>query len=283
MISRSGVPMPPKRVKVFAVFWLLVQIWFVRAAISESRGVAPLPAFGVEDLAFAAHAENDPSGPRPEQVPPNPISPSWQKEIVDTAAGAEYLTDPEKQVILEINMVRADPAEYARRFLVPLRSYYRRTRLQFPGELPILTHEGVRALDECIRELQVAKPVSALSPAKGLALAARDHARDQGTTGMTGHFGSAGSTPPNRISRYGTWDISAGEDIDYGNADPQRIVISLLVDDGVASRGHRAILLDGGFRFVGVSLGPHSVYRHMCVLDFAGSYRAGEAYRLEVR
>jgi uncharacterized protein YkwD len=110
-------------------------------------------------------------------------------------------------------------------------------------------------------------------PKKGLALAARDHARDQAATGALGHMGSDNSTPIDRISRYGIWDKTAGENIDYGNGDPRRIVVSLLIDDGITSRGHRLNLLNGGFKFVGVSTGAHSVYRHMCVMDFAGSYR----------
>ena len=114
-------------------------------------------------------------------------SPQWKKESVDTTAGADDLTDGERQVIIEINMARTAPAEYARRFLVPLRSYYYRTLLQYPGEIAILTHEGVRALDECIQELLVTKPLFPLSPKKGLALATRDHTGDQATTGAIGH------------------------------------------------------------------------------------------------
>jgi uncharacterized protein YkwD len=68
-------------------------------------------------------------------------------------------------------------------------------------------------------------------------------------------------------------DISAGENINYGNDDARRIVASLLIDDGVPSRGHRRNLLNGTFKFVGVSIGPHPVYGHMCVIDFAGSYQ----------
>jgi len=197
----------------------------------------------------------------------------WKTEIVDTTAAAEDLTEIERQVIIEINMARTAPAEYASRFLVPLRSFYRRTLLQYPGEIGILTQEGVLALDECISALQAAKPVSPLSPAKGLALAARAQVKDQATTGAIGHMGSDNSTPIDRIGRYGKWNITAGENIDYGNGDPRRIVISLLIDDGVPSRGHRMNLLDARFKFVGVSVGAHSVYRHMCVMDFVGAYR----------
>jgi uncharacterized protein YkwD len=201
------------------------------------------------------------------------MSTKWKKETVDTTAGAEYLSDREKQVIIEINMVRTIPAEYARSFLVPLRSYYRNKLLRYPGESAILTHEGIRALDECIEELQTIKPLPSLSPKKGLTLAARDHARDQATTGAIGHTGRDNSTFSGRLNRYGNWDISAGENIDYGQADARRIVTALLIDDGVTSREHRINLLSGSFKFVGVSVGAHKVYRYMCVMDFAGLYR----------
>ena len=51
------------------------------------------------------------------------------------------------------------------------------------------------------------------------------------------------------------------------------IAISLLVDDGVASRGHSRNLLDKAFTLIGVAVGPRPVYRHMCVMDFAGAYK----------
>jgi uncharacterized protein YkwD len=202
-----------------------------------------------------------------------PIPYKWNKETVDTTAGADYLSEREKQVIIEINMVRTNPAEYARSFLMPLRSYYRNRLLRYPGEIAVSTHEGVRALDECIGELQVTKPLSPLSPKKGLTLAARDHARDQSITGATGHIGRDDSTFSGRLNRYGQWDISAGENIYYGQVDARKIVTALLIDDGVASRDHRMNILNGSFKFVGVSVGAHNFYRYMCVIDFAGLYR----------
>lgn len=216
-----------------------------------------------------SQTKNERAGHNADQTPPASISPNK----VDTTAGVNYLTDSEKKVIIEINMVRTNPADYARKFLVPLRSYYRKKLLQYPGENAIQTKEGIRALDECIKELQVTKPLPSLYPKKGLALAARDHVRDHSKTGATGHTGSDKSTLINRIGRYGKWSISVGENIDYGNKDARRIVASMLIDDGVTSRGHRINLLDGKFKFVGVSVGPHKVYGHMCVIDFAGSYQ----------
>jgi uncharacterized protein YkwD len=214
------------------------------------------------------------TAPGPDSDPPlESMSARWKQAIVDTGAAAEYLTETEKQVVLEINKVRADPAEYAKRYLVPLRPYFHGKLFRVPGETAISTHEGIAPLDECIKELQQTRPLRPLDPRRGLSLAARDHARDQGMTGATGHKGKDGSSAVSRINRYGKWDIAAGENIDYGNGKARMIVISLLVDDGLASRGHRRNLLDRAFELIGVSVGPHPVYRHMCVMDFAGAYK----------
>jgi uncharacterized protein YkwD len=220
----------------------------------------------------AAPVEHEKPAHDPGPAPTGSVSPGWTRGSVDTTAGADYLSEVEKQVVIEINMLRTDPAQYARRFLVPLRSYYQGALVRLPGERPVSTYEGIRALDESIRELAVAKPVSPLFPKKGLTSAARDLARDQGRTGATGHVGSDGSTDESRINRYGRWGISAGENISYGPGDARGIVTSLLIDDGVPSRGHRRNLLNGTFGFVGTAVGPHRLYGHMCVLDFAGSY-----------
>ena len=201
------------------------------------------------------------------------MSARWKPATVDTAAHAEYLTETERQVVLEINKVRTDPAEYAKRYLVPLRLYFHGKLFAVPGETAIRTNEGVAPLDECIRELQRTRAAAPLEPRKGLSLAARDHTVDQGKTGATGHTGKDGSSAASRINRYGRWDAAAGENIDYGNGNARRIVISLLVDDGVPTRGHRRNLLGREFALIGVSVGPHPVYRHMCVMDFAGAYR----------
>jgi uncharacterized protein YkwD len=261
------------RLSLLIVFALLASCESINNPPWYDRSSSQSPVNSAEDKGFIVQVKNDQAGHNMGQVPLDSMSPKWKRGTIDTTGSAEYLTEIERQVIIEINMVRTDPSEYAYRFLVPLRSYYHNRLLQFPGEIAISTNEGIRALDECIKELQAAKPLSPLSPKKGLTLAARDHARDQARTGSTGHTGSDSSTTEVRLNRYGKWDISAGENIDYGNGDARSIVTSLLIDDGMPSRGHRRNLLDGTFKFIGVAVGPHHVYRSMCVMDFAGSYR----------
>jgi uncharacterized protein YkwD len=48
------------------------------------------------------------------------------------------------------------------------------------------------------------------------------------------------------------------------------IVLQLLIDHGVPSRGHRKNILNGSSNYVGVSIQPHNGYRFNCVQDFAG-------------
>lgn len=199
-------------------------------------------------------------------------SEKWQQKTIDTTVHADYLSHIEREIIIEINRARTDPAGYARMFLAPTRQYYNGRQLAYPGRPVLHTKEGVRALDECIKILLKTKPVRALSPKQGLTLAARDHAADQSRTGGIGHTGSDRSTMDIRMNRYGAWDISAAENVFYGNWQARRIVTSLLLDDGVASRGHRKNILNPAFKFIGVAVGPHPVYQKMCVMNFAGAY-----------
>lgn len=190
----------------------------------------------------------------------------------------EAPTDPtglEAQVVAETNLARTQPATYAT-FLEARRQYYRDGYLHLPGRVTLRTQEGVAALDEAIAFLHQVKPLPAVTASVGLALAARDHVRDIGPRGVVSHEGQDGSSPFDRMSRYGRWDGKAGENISFGPDSAREVVLQLLVDDGVPSRGHRHNLFDPGFARLGVAFGPHAAYRKVCVMDFAGGYTEGQ-------
>ena len=163
----------------------------------------------------------------------------WDRASLDTARDAAYLTKAERAVVFELNKVRSNPAAYATAYLEPRRRYYQGQIYRKPGEIDLATKEGVRALDECIRVLKAASARPPLQPSRGLSRAAEDHVQDTGPKGITGHVGADGSDLSTRVSRYGQWGGYLGENISYGSADAREIVVQLIVDDGVPSRGHR--------------------------------------------
>ncbi|HEX9727516.1 MAG TPA: CAP domain-containing protein [Gemmatimonadales bacterium] len=183
------------------------------------------------------------------------------------AIGQEY-TALEAGILDEMNLARTDPAAYAR-FLAELLPLFDGSILRRPGEIGIQTGEGPNAVREAIEYLRTAMPLDPLERAAGLARAARDHARDQGPIGGLGHTGRDGSTMADRIARYVRWQGAISENIDYGSATARHVVISLIVDDGVASRGHRTNVFNASSRYAGVGCGPHKTYRVMCVVDYA--------------
>lgn len=187
------------------------------------------------------------------------------------AGDVPYLSPVEAAVVAELNLARTDPKGYAL-YLRGYRAMIHNGVYERPGEIGILLQEGTRAVDEAIGFLEKRSPVGALTPSRGMSRAARAQALDQGKSGATGHSGSDGSSPFDRMSRYGKWATTAGENAAYGPSDARGIVIQLIVDDGVSSRGHRANIFNEAFKVVGVGVGPHPKYGTVCVQDFAGGY-----------
>lgn len=189
---------------------------------------------------------------------------------LNTAKNVSYLSFIEKEIVLEINRFRANPAKYANDYIAPLAKYYDKKILHYPNDKSIMTREGVEALQECVRVLNKETPQPIITPSIGLTKAAKDHVKDQSKTGKTGHTGNDSSDLKERIERHGNWQVRIAENIAYGNSSARQVVIFLLIDDGVKNRGHRKNLLHPAFKTVGVSFGKHPIYRTMCVMDFAG-------------
>ena len=182
-----------------------------------------------------------------------------------------YLTDLESEVVEELNLARTQPDEYAD-YLIEYSKLFVGRELQEPGEITIMTEEGRSAVTEAIRFLKNQKSLPYLTASKGMSRAAADMVQMQETTNQIGHVGRDGSKFSDRISRYGTWGGTCGENIDYGNNTARKIVMSLIVDDGVSNRGHRKSIFNKEFRRVGVACGRHQVFRYMCVIEYTVSY-----------
>jgi uncharacterized protein YkwD len=193
----------------------------------------------------------------------------WDIALLDTARNVDYLSTVEKDVILEMNKARSNPALYADLYISP------RTK-KYDGKLyngSVTTNEGVAVVNDCISFMKKAKALPVLNPAKGLSLAAQDHSSTQGETDQTGHTGVDGSTPFTRIEKYGTYR-TAGENIAYRATSGRDIVVQLLIDDGVPNRGHRKNIMNKDFSSSGVGFTKkHKTYGSVCVITYAGTYK----------
>ncbi len=177
--------------------------------------------------------------------------------------------DLARGVLAELNAARANPKAYAEHLLV--------YRSQFSGKYHIppgtrvryVTREGTRAVDEAVRFLEGQRPLPPLAWSEGLARVAAELNREQARTGALGHA-SGRMEMRARAERVGRWQSTIGENISYGPDDARRVVMQLIVDDGVSDRGHRKNIFAPDFRVTGIACGPHPVFETSCVIDFAG-------------
>ncbi|HWY39859.1 MAG TPA: CAP domain-containing protein [Chthoniobacterales bacterium] len=159
-------------------------------------------------------------------------------------------------VVRELNLARENPKLYA----------------AFAAESrPFHMIEHGRAVDEAVRFLAKARPLPPLSLSSGMCRAAADHCAEQ-VTGQLGHDGNDHSSPGERISRYGSWSSTWGENISYSQKTARGVVLALIIDDGVRSRGHRKNIFNPKFNYAGAAFAPHARYRTVCTIDFAGGY-----------
>ena len=174
----------------------------------------------------------------------------------DNSTPAEQDQISSTAVLREINLARENPKLYA--------SLVAESR-------PFHMIEHGRAVDEAVRFLNKARPLPPLALSSGMCRAAADHCAEQ-IAGQLGHDGTDRSSPGDRISRYGSWSLTWGENISYSQKTARGVVLALIIDDGVRSRGHRKNIFNPKFNYAGAAFGPHARYRTVCTIDFAGGY-----------
>lgn len=188
----------------------------------------------------------------------------------------------ELEVLHELSRARSKPQDVAEalRNRLPLfkgKDYYPADR---GGKTSVVTKEGQAAVRDGIAYLEKSAPLLPLADSlvQGLSLAADDHLHDLGERGAIGHQGSDGSTSSERMNRYGSWSGKCGECLWFGRmgTSARQIVEDLIVDDGVASRGHRLGIYDAAYRVAGVRMGPHRTFGACCVIEFASLYEDDE-------
>jgi len=111
----------------------------------------------------------------------------------------------------------------------------------------------------------------------GIFFAAEDHCENNFSGGNNNfsHTGSDGSSPSERISRYGTWSLS-GENLAWGPTEARDALLALFVDDGIPDRGHRDNIFAGGWEQAAVA-----TCNAVSVWNFAAGFEHNSASQSE--
>lgn len=188
----------------------------------------------------------------------------------DYVAGYDSKNELLKEIQKELNMVRCNPKDYAQRYIKPILERFSDDHvLDYDGQLR-KSREGATCVQECIKDLESAKPCGALTMENILCDAATWLAEDIVKFKRRGHVASDGSSPVERVKRFGFVGSGVGENISYTEQTAREIVIVWLLDDGVMSRGHRKNILNPNYTKVGVGMHyGEDAFRSVCVMDFA--------------
>lgn len=189
-----------------------------------------------------------------------------------TRTATASLSQPEQDLMSEINQARANPQAYAG-YLEKLKPLFKGKQYTPEGASTAFeTQEGWNAVEDAIKFLRASKPLGPLHTSPGLCMAALTHVKDQSATGATGHKGADRMMIEDRVKPYGNWQGGIGENLAYGTQSARERLLTWLIDDGFATRGHRNRLMSDNYNVAGLSCGPHPEYGTMCALALAGGF-----------
>ncbi len=210
----------------------LIPLFLLSCSLNMYAQTASINTIAVSPLSTYSNAWNDPK---------------YSK--CNTAANTPYLSSDEKEIIYILNLVRTDPGLFSKTVL---------------KKYPSLSGKGYLADDEfyylsLVSTLNKMQPINTLMPDRSSYESALCHASSSGASAYVGHKRTNSNCEKKKIYN--------GECCYYGSSDPLEIVLSLLIDEGVPSLGHRNIILSS-YNKVGVSIQPHKKYGTNTVLDF---------------
>jgi uncharacterized protein YkwD len=174
------------------------------------------------------------------------------------------------EIVEEHNKIRKNPKSYIPHLEDHMKQFKGDVRYIPGSKVGLQTIEGKAAYEECINFLKKQSPLGGLKLDNELSKASQDHADDIGPKGITEHTGSDGSSVDDRISRYVDWDVTIAENIDFGSTKASDVIVSLIVDDGVTSRGHRQNIFNPSLKIIGVGLADHTTFGNCMVINYTG-------------
>lgn len=180
----------------------------------------------------------------------------------------------EQAILSEINQVRADPQSFIP-YLENYRKLFKGKTAHYADGKMVTTAEGTAVIDEAVAFLKTQTRLAPYTLSKGLSAAAGGQITDLLENSALGHYGKDGSDLPARLKKFGSFGALTAENITYFAPLAREIVVTMIIDDGVKSRGHRKNIFSSGFKQVGLAFALSKKGENLCVVIFADSFKEG--------
>ena len=151
-------------------------------------------------------------------------------------------------VIQRVNRIRTQPKMAAAEMRQRMKSAYDGNTFSPPwlrGGKPVVTKEGITALDDLCERLEKMPPLNPLEHLPALQIAAYK----LGDELASGKDRKHTSAIEDRLRSVGTWSGVAGEAVMYGMRLPEAIVAMMMLCDGDLARKNRAFVLNPDVKF----------------------------------
>ena len=168
-----------------------------------------------------------------------------------------------KEIVREVNALRANPKEYAKKVLKYL-DYFNNDIIKVPGtNIGVKTQEGQEPYKETAEYLESLEPREQFVASKALCEIAEEilaKIKDSETGDI--EDGEAEEI----IDKHGNFSGKFTRAMDFGGFSSEQVVINFLVCDGDPNRTQRDPVMNPGLKKVGVAYDKHELYQSVAVL-----------------
>lgn len=201
--------------------------------------------------------------PRQESALPPPPEPIREE--------AEY-SSIDKKIFDYINQVRTQPRSFIRALEDRINNFEKETNNYIMGpNTKLVTYEGIKAVEEAIEFLEKLEPLNKLFWKNKLKNICEEHVNEVGGDGLYGHKMKDGNQPTDlAVKRLENEISSTAVSISFGKDKALEVILGLIIDDGVETRGNRNNLF-GEWDQMGCFSGVHKISNNMTTILFVQS------------
>lgn len=180
-----------------------------------------------------------------------------QGTSTNTTNNLSLLNKEEQEVLLYVNLLRADPQAFYTKYIIP---YFDNS----PFKITAFYRNSLKS------DINAAKDLQAYNISPQMQVIAQRHAKDlvDNNNHQLSHNSTNGQSFSQRMAQAHV--SCAGENLYNGeNRSALQMVMDLLIDQGVQSLGHRKALLSPNYNYIGIAIEHYPGDGRLMVQDFS--------------